>query len=229
MSIVDDLLIIQERDCEIRNLENDLKMIPVKKEQEKIKLDGHRKLLADSEALLKQWQAKIKELELEIQTNQQKINKLRQQQLELKTNKEFRAMDDEVKAVIHEISQLEEKQLEMMEQSEKVKLTTLSLKGALSKEEIAVQGEVKVWDSREVELGVKLKELRVVREDAANKVDPEWKKRYEKVFSRKDRALVSVKDGVCGGCHMKLPRYVVHDTKRQVEIVTCEFCGRLLY
>ena len=49
------------------------------------------------------------------------------------------------------------------------------------------------------------------------------------IFPRKDRALVALEDGVCGGCHMQLPPYVVHATKKHSSIVLCEYCGRILY
>ena len=59
--------------------------------------------------------------------------------------------------------------------------------------------------------------------------DPEWLDRYDQVFGRKDKALVPIQDGVCSGCHMKLPPYIIHDAKKRAEMVSCEFCGRLLY
>ena len=47
-------------------------------------------------------------------------------------------------------------------------------------------------------------------------------------MAERDRALVNVENGTCTGCHMKLPPYLIHQARKQTEIVFCGYCGRML-
>jgi predicted nucleic acid-binding Zn-ribbon protein len=44
-----------------------------------------------------------------------------------------------------------------------------------------------------------------------------------------DFGLVPVDSGSCGGCHMKLPPQLVQDAKRGTAMISCSYCGRILY
>ncbi|MFC1498353.1 zinc ribbon domain-containing protein [Verrucomicrobiota bacterium] len=228
--IVEKLLIVQEHDCRIRDFEKELKDIPARKEEELKRLEAHKVALAEAEEQLKQKHADVKKLELESEAKNERIVKLRQQQLELKTNKEFKAMETEIKGVEKENSSIEEQQLEMMDVVEKAKADVDSRKNDLASEEAEVQSDINVLDKRVSEVEVELNKLRELREFSIKGIDQDWMKRYERVFERKDKALVPLENGICGGCHMKLPRYIAHDAKKQNGVmVQCELCGRLLY
>ena len=76
--------------------------------------------------------------------------------------------------------------------------------------------------------------MQVERDEAVKEVtNAELLMHYQRVHSRRENALVAVVDGICGGCHMQLPPYVVHEIKKQAHtednVVSCDYCGRLLY
>jgi len=52
---------------------------------------------------------------------------------------------------------------------------------------------------------------------------------YRRVKSRHERTVVPVVDGVCYGCFMAVPTAVAADADRNIEIETCDNCGRFLY
>jgi predicted nucleic acid-binding Zn-ribbon protein len=210
-------------------MEQEARDIPARKQQERDRLEEHRKQLADAENELKGTQAEIKKLDLETEAGREKISKFRQQQLEIKTNKEFRAMENEIQAVEHDILGLEDRELQFMEELESRRADVAEKKKALDAEQAAVAADVKALDERLSQLGTELEQVRAARDGVAGEVDPAWRKAYERILGRRDRALVRIEGGVCGGCHMKLPPYVIHDAKRQTEMVSCDFCGRLLY
>lgn len=229
MSVIDKLLILQEHDSRIRELEKEMKDIPARKEEEKSRLNSHKQALVESEEDLKKVQADLKQLELDGQALSEKVNKLRQQQLELKTNKEFRAMEEEIKAVLNETSVLEDKELSLMDEIEGATQNVEEKKVGIAKEESEIASDIKILDQRVAEASGQVKELQELRKAAVVDVDSDWLVRYEGIFAKKDRALVSIEDGVCGGCHMQLPRFIIHDAKKQKGIISCQFCGRMLY
>jgi len=76
-------------------------------------------------------------------------------------------------------------------------------------------------------------ELSGIEADRASRtggVDELWMGRYDRIMKHVgDAAIVPVDHGTCGGCHMKLPPQVIHDTRRADAITACTFCGRMLY
>jgi uncharacterized protein len=210
-------------------MEKELRDIPERKKIERSRLNEHNKALSDAEEALKARQADIKKLELEAQSLHGKIATLRQQQLELKTNKEFKTMDEEIKGVERQISGLEDKELGLMEEMEKARSQVLARKSTLAEEDASVQVDSKTLDERTAAIQAKIDAIKVLREPAAKDIPKEWMTTYQRVFSRKDKALVSLDDGVCGGCHMKLPPAILHDTRKQNMMVICSYCGRMLY
>lgn len=223
------LLVVQEHDSRIREINKELQDIPARKEEEEAKLAGHKELLAQIQEDLKAKQAEVKKLELETEARREKIAKLRQQQLELKTNKEFKAMEAEIKVIEDEISDLEEQELGELEEIEKARAEAEENKKKLLEEETAVQSDLRALNERVSSIEVELKEVQAARDSAASEVDPEWLRMYEPIFKRKGKGLVPVEGEVCGGCHMQLPPYILHDRKKEAVMVTCDHCGRLLY
>ena len=229
MSLTDKLLAVQEHDCRIRELEKELRDVPKRKDEEQLRLKDHKEALAKAEEALKGKLAEIKKFELEGDAKREKISKFRTQQFELKTNKEFKAIEAEIKGVQDGIAGLEDQQLVLMEDVEKARAEVQKKKMALAEEEKAVLKDVSLLDGRMNQIGADLKAVKERRDVAAKDADPQWLKRYERIFSRKDRGLVPIEDGVCGGCHMALPPYIIHGAKRTDSIVACEYCGRMLH
>jgi uncharacterized protein len=226
---IEKLLTVQEHDVRIRNMERELKDLPARKKQDKSKLDQHDKAVAEAKDKLKAAQAGIKTIEVEAMARREKITKLRQQQMELKTNKEFKTMDEEIKLVEGEIKGLEDKELVHMEELEKARALVAERENILKEQGILIQKDLAVWDERAAGINEQLAEIKAKREAAAKDVKAEWLGRYKRVFAGKDRAVVPLEEGVCGGCHMKLPPAIFHAARRHDSITTCAYCGRLLY
>lgn len=213
----------------IRDVERELHDIPARKEEEQTRLHEHRAALEQAEEDLMKVMAQVKEQEVEVDSRRDKIGKLRTQQMELKTNKEFQAMDHEIKAVEKEIKGLEDQELVLMEQQESARQEIEARKERLKEEEALVAADVENWDRRLTEIDGQLDGLKAEREERAEGLDRELLSRYESIFERKQIALVSIEGGVCGGCHLKLPPYIIHAARKQEDMVICDQCGRLLH
>ena len=229
MSHCEDLLQLQDIDIRIRDASRELKDIPARQSLEQDRLEEHRKQVAEAEESLKAKQAEIHQQQLESDARSEKISKLRQQQLQLKTNKEFKAMDSEIANVQGEISEIEDSELVLMEELESARAIVREKKAALEQEDAAVREDVTALDSRAAGIEEELAKFQAIREDAAAKIEKEWLTRYEIVMTRRDAALVKLTGGICGGCHMKLPPSVKHDSRKLPGKTSCPYCGRLVY
>lgn len=229
MNAIEKLLVAQEHDCRIREMEKEMRDIPARKKEEESLLKEHREALTVAQENVKAKQVEIKKIEIESNASREKITKLRQQQLQIKTNKEFKALETEINNIKNEISSFEDQELVLMEEMEKLKAETDAKRRSLAEEEAVVQSDLRTLDERLGVIKSELRERKAARESAVKEIQPEWLKRYERIFEHKDKAVVPLGGGVCGGCHMKLPAYVSHDTKKNSAMVICGFCGRILY
>ena len=229
-STIEKLLILQEHDSKLRDLLRQARDIPARKEEEKLRLKTHREAMDKAQENLRLRQADIKNVELEIKAKRDQMAKLRHQQFELKTNKEFKAMELEIHAVEIEISKLEDKELLLMEDVDLTKDAGEARSKALSQEQDVVDRDIKVLDERLLQVESEMAKIKLVRDQATAGIDGQWLNHYGRVFERREKAVVPLENGVCGGCHMKVPPQVVQNTRRQSSVmVTCDHCGRLLY
>ena len=80
-------------------------------------------------------------------------------------------------------------------------------------------------------LKAEIEEEKKKRENFAKEIEDKIYKLYEKIRkSKKDRiAIVKIENGICCGCYMTLPTFIVEKVKKKKEIVQCENCSRILY
>src|SRR6202167_6551214 len=103
-------------------------------------LEAHlRRLEADKAALVAN-QKERKKIEGDIQMNEQKISKLRDQMLGAKTNEQYKAFQHEIEYIEKETRKAEDRILELMTESE-------ALDGNVKKADAALKEETKVVEA----------------------------------------------------------------------------------
>ncbi len=230
LALLEQLNTIQGHDRRVAALRREQTELPVRKERIRARLQEGLDALASAEADTKQRAADIHQLEVEVEALREKINRFRQQQLEIKTNEGYRALVHEIEAHQRLVREAEDRELELMEKSEACKAAAEGCRRDLETARGEVGGEVAELEAREERIGEELAQLEEERRRLIADVDPEWLGRYERILHHVgDYALVPVDNGNCGGCHMKLPAQVINDARRAQSITSCAFCGRLLY
>jgi predicted nucleic acid-binding Zn-ribbon protein len=228
--MIDKLLELQERDIRISQIERELRDNPARKEQMLSRMGDSKTALQEARDKLKVQQSRIKGYDLEIESRREKIKKLLTDQGSLKSNKEYQAMSGQIRAVEQEINKIEDQILGIWDLAEAHAAEVKSKENDLKGEDSVVQQDVKGLDARIAELQKELEGLKAERQALAAGVDSRWLTVYERIMAKKkDKALVEVTDGVCGGCHMSLPPYQKHEARKRADIITCTFCGRMLY
>lgn len=229
--LIEKLLVLQDHDLRILKFERELADIPLRKKAIDSMLDDHRQAVVKAKEAHKQRQAEIKKAELEIESFREKIRKFRDQQMQLKNNQEFRAMEKEIAAVEKSIRETEDRILEIMETVEAAAADVRTREEALKNEEGGITHEVAAIESRAGDIKGELEQVKLNRTKLAGEVDAVRLAQYDRMFkNKKDKVLVPVEDnGTCGGCHMKLPPYICHDARKQIEVVACGYCGKMLF
>ena len=227
---IEQLLVLQACDQEIRRLRREMEDIPLRKQQIESRLSAHKEGFSQAEHALLEAQSRIKHLEGEIEAARQHIKKFRDQQLQIKSNDGYKALEKEVAMAQSGIRKLEDQELEAMEAVEKARAEVTVRREALSKEQVRVAEEVKAFMDRSAGIGGELAVKEEERKALAAGVEPVWLSRYERLFAKqRDAAIALVEHGTCGSCHMKLSPSQIVDSRKADTLTLCDFCGRMLY
>jgi len=171
-----------------------------------------------------------KELELETDSQQELIQKYSQQQLQTKKNQEYRALANEIVQCRKAISDLEDRQLELMERFDGAQETIESAKQKAEYANKLATEKIRQLAEQDTELRSEVDRLQAEREQLAQRLEDPVRQQYERLLKSKGGdGIVDVGQGVCGGCHVKLPVQIVITCKGQKEIVHCPNCGRIVY
>jgi predicted nucleic acid-binding Zn-ribbon protein len=222
---------VQKKDRRLIKTMREIRDIPQRKSDIEAQLAGSTQRLETALDSKKHTEVSLKDLELEVEALKEKITKYKVQQMEAKTNDQYRAFVKEIGTVEQEISDLEDKELLLMEDLEKGKAIAAEREEKLNGEKAGIAGELSELDERSVELTEQLELIKADRARAAEQCDKQILQKYSRIMNNKrDFAVVMVEPGGhCGGCHMKLPPQVTNDARNPTKIVGCNFCGRIVY
>ena len=228
--MLEKLLILQDRDQKIRQIQVEVKTLPQQRKNLEAQLAANAATLESLKQRARQLEVERKKLELDVGTRQNSISRLKTQQYETRKNDEFQAMGHEIERYEKEIVQLEDQELELMEQADKLKSEISIQEKMAAAGRDSVNRQLVDLDQKAKTLEARLGDLAKEREQLATTIDEDVLYRYERLFSSKgDAAVVAVEHGVCTGCHMKVTTQTAVRAKSDSEIVSCEQCGRILY
>lgn len=179
---------------------------------------------------IKSLNAAIANKKLEIKDSKNKIDKYKEQQENVRNNREFDSLSKEMEFQTLEI-ELSEKRIREFTNDIKVKTEQVEASVGLLKE-------------REDDLIRKRKELEeitaetAIEEDKlkakATKIEGMIEERLVTAFNRIRKnarnglSVVTVQRDACGGCFNKIPPQRQLDIASRKKIIVCEYCGRIL-
>ncbi len=227
---LEQLLVLQDRQQKIKQIQTEVETLPLQKKNLEEQLAAS---VAGVEALkqkARQVEMGRKKLELDVGTRTETISRLKTQQYQTRKNDEFQAIGHEIERYENEIRKIEDEELELMVEADKVKadLGVEEKKSTTVKESVARQ--TADLEAKSKTLQSRLEELTKERAEIAGKIDEDLLSRFERLFKSKgDAVVVALEHEVCTGCHMKVTTQTAHRAKAGKEIVNCENCGRILY
>ena len=224
------LLVLQEKDRKISKLQREIRDIPTRKAEVETQLDRAKVQLAAAHDAQMSVESDLKQLELEVETHREKIVRYKQQQMDAKNNDQYRALLHEVAGEEKGISELEDREIELMEQLEASKKSIGERDAEMKEEEDGIREEQEMLAERLDEVKEDLEALIAARERLVANVEPaSLVKKYERLFANKgDFAVVRVENAHCKGCNMRMPPQVVNDALNPAKLVVCNYCGRML-
>ncbi len=223
---------LQEIDRHIYRVQAELERLPKELEQRQEVLVRLKEAIVEREFSVKELRVRIKEIE-------DATTGLRQRQRKLENESNTAGVDaallasfqHEIRQVKRTVSQAEDDGLRLVSEADEVEKGLTELQDRLAEESKTFeefQGNV----SKETEEAeTKLAELGAKREkEASTSIEAPVLDLYTKLLaSRGGEAMAELADMVCQGCFVGIPRNLSVRLARQVEIVQCPNCQRILY
>jgi len=229
-SELEQLLILQDRQQKIRHIQAEIKTVPLERAHLESQLAATEAGVESLKQKGRQVEVERKSLELDVGTRTESILRLKTQQYQTRKNDEFQAIGHEIARYENEIRKLEDQELELMIEADKLKgeIEAADKSARATKESISRQ--LTDLETKSKALGSQQQELETERAALAAQIDDDLLDQFERLFNSKgDAAVVAVEHGVCTGCHMKVTTATAARVKAGKEIVSCENCARILY
>ncbi len=224
------LVELQGIDSHVYRLLDELEAIPKKIREADDRFKEKTVNLKSLEDGVKALQLKRKEKEGELQGKEDSIKKYQSQMFQVKTNKEYSALQEEIARVKADNSLIEEAILKIFDQTDAENKKIADEKEYLKKEEAAMADDKKKLGEETVRIKAEVEKLKAQRAAMALKIDKNVLAQYDRILTKSDHlAVVPVNGNSCQGCFRVLPPQVLNEVRMQEAIITCEYCARILY
>ncbi|MCE0499254.1 MAG: C4-type zinc ribbon domain-containing protein [Methylacidiphilales bacterium] len=228
--IIEALLVLQERDTRVAALSAELEDIPARIAEVEAELAAKTERFEGLKNKARLTESERKKIDLDVQSKEAAISRYKAQQQQTRKNEEYAALNHEIEHTQKEISDLEDKELELMEAYDRgLALVAEGQKELLKAQEKAKQKKAEL-EKRSAALAAELVTAKEQQATAQAAVDEDAVARYRRILKSKgDSAIVPIRSGACGGCHMKLTSQTVLSARGAEALTACENCGRLVY
>lgn len=224
------LVELQGLDTQIFRIERDIAAIPedIKHLEDLFKdKTSNLKSLEDG---LKTLQLKRKEKEGDLEAKEVTIKKHQGQLYQVKTNKEYSALEQEISRIKADNSLIEEDIIKILDQVDQQNRDIAREREVVKSEEAKLNEEKKKKSEELKRLEEDLARLKVQRLALSEKIDKIILSKYERIVRNKDGlAVVPIISESCQGCFRVLPPQVIHEAKMRKDIILCDNCSRILY
>lgn len=171
--------------------------------------------------------AKTKETALKSAEN--KIGDLKVKLNTCSTNKEYKALQDQIAADKMACSVLEDEILEAFEKVDKLKSGQPELDAGLAKTQADLKKAEEVVAAEQEMLRSEIDRIEGELVEAEKVLPADIRQAYDRVVASKgDEAMAPLDGEVCAGCYMQITPNMLNQLLMS-EVVFCKSCGRLLY
>src|SRR5262245_9633960 len=206
---------------------------------------AHPQRLADADARLEQARRAVdtakeqlkanndarRALEKEVAVYQGRLTKFKDQLMEVKTNREYQAMQHEIATAQSDLGAVEEKVLERMVEADTITADVKKAETALAAQQKVIEAEKKALAQDLATEEANLVTATESRAALVKDVEPRLMALFEQVArARKGIAIsTATRDGLCALCHVRLRPPVFQQVRHNDSIIQCESCQRVMY
>jgi predicted nucleic acid-binding Zn-ribbon protein len=223
------LFALQQMDDRLRTLALEKQRLPQRLQAYEAACTAARQQLVQQQAAIEQNERQQRAYERELASHQEALNKTQNKVYDVKTNKEYSALLAEIDAGKQRLEALEDQLLTLMEatdqQRQAYRVQEQQEQAAL--QELAVQ--TRHIDQEQEALRRAIVAVQEQRQQTVAAMDAKLYEQYQKVAAQHGgRVIAQLQEGVCSGCHLKLPPQLVSEIRLQTQLFTCPHCRLIL-
>src|SRR5581483_8176536 len=208
---------LQQLDLELGELEDNLEKYP----QEMTRCEEELRRIKESVS-------KIKE-ELNGRKKKEKIKRLEGRLFEIKTYKEYEALQKEVAEAKKLTAEIEEEILKEMESVEDLEALLKEKENELAERGKEYEEVINSYNGKINELKSVYETKKQEKKRVTSIVSPEILSMYERIRTRNGVALAPARNEICTGCNMNIPPQLFNEVLTSSRMIQCPNCHRILY
>jgi uncharacterized protein len=174
-------------------------------------------------------QAARREIEKDLAVVQGRLSKYKDQLMEVKTNKEYLAVQHEIAGAQDAVRGFEDRILELLVEADDRTAAVAATERLLADEEKTIANERVALDRDRTRIEREIAELAARRSSLTSQIVPDLVRLYSSVASTRRTAVVEVRDGHCTACHVRLRPQLYIELRRSERVFQCESCSRILF
>ena len=225
-----DLIDLCDLDREAHALKEQLALYPGMLADLEMRQSAASKQLEDAKARHAHAREERRKAELDVKALREQVDKFQLQQNQVKTNREYETVKEEIAATDRRIDAKDSEGLGALEAEEAAEE---EIKNAKAESEETRKIATTERDRINARIEEKKDRLAQYQEDHVRRVaalPEEFQETYELLNERyPGSALAEAVDGSCGGCSINLVKQVEIDARKADGTVHCDNCSRILY
>lgn len=181
-------------------------------------------------AQLEETRTMMRDKEIELEANEDRYNQSKAKLNSVSNTREYNALEREMDAQRKIRAQLEEERESLSDALEGH--TAEVAERARKTEELAsqIKAEEAALADEASKAGGDVEDLVKSRDGLKEKLPKPLFRRYEFIASRRNGpAVVAAREGVCTGCHMRMPPQLFNELQVGRKIIQCPSCQRILF
>lgn len=229
LSDFDASVALAELDVRKKELDALAASLPTEAEGRDVDLAARRDELEKLQRGFEIAQRERRRLEAEVDDKTQLLGKYRTQLDSVKTNKEYQSLQHEIAVTREDISLMEDKLLELLDEVERTQREVDEKRRTLEQLTADVAAANEEAKARLKDAEVQLIEVEEKRKRLLPALSQPVRAEYKRLFERYGgNAFAAAAEGVCQGCFVNVPAKVVAELRAGGKLYRCESCGRFI-
>ena len=226
---VTNILTVQKYDMKLRDLETKYRTIPGERAKLREEYEAAKAQLAAAREKVNRTDQAAKQNEAEIAALNEKIRKTLTQSAMVKKNAEYQAMMTDIETAKGQISELETRAIELIDEQENVRKELAGEEKAFAATERQIREELEEFKQLIEYIKVEAARLKNERKGFLPRVELNVLNIYQNILSKgKGKPVVPITNGSCGNCSLKVTPQLVNEARKGM-LVLCDNCSHVLY
>ncbi|MGQ0793738.1 MAG: zinc ribbon domain-containing protein [Deltaproteobacteria bacterium] len=221
---------LQCLDLKLRDLQENIEKYPREIARFNEYLSRLKESIAKSKGELAASMLQKSQAELKLASSQEGIKKSEQKLFEIKTYREYEALQKEIVEIKKSNSQLEDVILEQLERAESLERGIKSEEATLAEKELEYGAIIAEYQKHSDVLKRDYELNRQEKVKLASNIRSDVLSIYERIRKKNGVALVrATRNQICTGCNMNIPSQLFNEILKLTAMIQCPSCHRILY